>query len=288
MGIRRPMARKFDVSALTIVYAEDDLVFREIAVPAIIKVGVPEKHILVAEDGQGALDHLLPLQGGDVNSPILLILDVRMPGMDGNECAQKVKELNDAGKLRRMPFLVCCSAGVEQVSFGGKGEGSEIFQITMPKPFSDKEVKLVLEKAEEWWMSGSGSAPEADPAWVRTLDIICGDQEPICRMALMTLLTTQGADAETVHECDDEDEVIDALTTAQGGDKNRPLVVFLSNTSWAGPVKKAATSRVPFIISTSVDAERDADACNAALPRQCSQADLKLVLDRCRAWWSKR
>lgn len=287
----------FDIDKLSIIYAEDDLVFREIAVPAIVKAGVNEDKILQAEDGVEALDHLNKLQDGNPTEPIVMLLDVRMPHMDGNQCAAKVKELIDGAKLKRLPFLVCCSAGVEQVSFGGENGSDNTFHITMPKPFSDKEVNLVLKKAKEWWSAGgggSGSASDARGAGgagasvdLSTVDTIVGDNEPICRMALITALTLLGLDEDLVTECEDADEVLEAVKKSQAKG-SKPLLLFLGNPTWISTVTKlAADAKKPFCVSTSMDDCSDPNF-HANLPRQFSQADLKNILDQGCAWWSKR
>lgn len=236
-----------------------------------------------------ALTHLKALQDGDPGEPIVMLLDVRMPGMDGIQCARKVKELKEQGKLNRLPFLVCCSAGVEQVSFGGE----EGFHITMPKPFSNKEVDLVIGKSQEWWQSGGGSPagliPQAAtppppqvgggvPFDVSKMDIIVGDSEPICRMALITSLTLVGADEDRVVECDTADEVATAIWEAQAA--QGPLLVFLSNARWISVVNGlAAVSRKPFMVSTSLGGNSD-PGFNMTLRQQHNQDDLRNVLEQ--------
>merc|ERR1712127_701174 len=111
----------------------------------------------MAENGREALTILQELQGeGLCNDPIIMLLDMRMPNMDGQTCASHVRSLHREGKLRRVPYVVCCSAGVEQVSFGGADGGDFTFDLTMPKPFSNKQVGLVLQNAEKWWATGAG------------------------------------------------------------------------------------------------------------------------------------
>merc|ERR1719464_492507 len=79
-------------SNLAVIFAEDELVFREISVPEIINAGISKASLHVAEDGFGAFELFDKLKD-DASTPLLMILDVRMPGMDGKQCAQKVKEL---------------------------------------------------------------------------------------------------------------------------------------------------------------------------------------------------
>merc|ERR1712232_1053194 len=95
----------------------------------------------------GAFEHFEKLKD-DVNTPLLMVLDVRMPGMDGKQCAQKVKDTVAKEALAREPFMVCCSAEVRKVSYEDK---NGVFNIILPKPFGKKEASLCVAKAHEFW-----------------------------------------------------------------------------------------------------------------------------------------
>merc|ERR1719210_2882334 len=117
-----------DPTNLDVIFAEDELVFREIAVPEIINAGISKTSLHVAEDGFGAFELFEKLKDG-ASTPLLMILDVRMPGMDGKQCAQKVKERVAEKALAREPFMVCCSAEVRKVSYEDK---NGVFNIILP------------------------------------------------------------------------------------------------------------------------------------------------------------
>lgn len=288
----------FETSRVHIIFAEDDLVFREIATPAILRVGIPEESIHMAEDGLEALECLESLQSGDANDPIVMLLDMRMPTMDGQTCAVKVKELREAGKLKRKPYLVCCSAGVEQVSFGGEDGADSVFHLTMPKPFSNKEVALVLENAERWWADGAtlcGETPVPVAGGggsttfnVNTLQVIVLDDEPICRMALTTALTFQGVDEDKVVECENVGEAVQALQQAQAN-PGAPLMLVLAQERWSEMIGDLGSlSRKPFLVSTSgVDLMPNSTRFDAVLPSGFHQADLKDLMDKFQFWWAR-
>jgi len=283
------MPHRWETSRITIIFAEDDLVFREIAQSAITKAGIPDGSIKMADDGQEALIELDALQGGDPDDPIVMLLDMRMPGMDGETCATKVKELKDQGKLKRAPYLVCCSAGVEQVSFADEDGG--VFHITMPKPFSDKQVVFVMDEAKEWWMQSTGASGGAPGDFdFSQLRIVIENQEPICRMALATALTTQGVNEDNVVECDDGDQLKEEVFKAQAEDTSLPLLVFLSSNAIASSVRaEFAGSWRPFIVWYSVDAPETPDRdFDFGLKHSCLKESVKAVLDKCKAWWTSR
>mmetsp|Transcript_101573 Transcript_101573/g.291557 ORF Transcript_101573/g.291557 Transcript_101573/m.291557 type:complete len:310 (+) Transcript_101573:84-1013(+) len=305
---------RFEASRVQIIFAEDDCVFREIATPAIERVGIPEQSIQMADHGEEALECLERLQSGDVNEPIIMLLDMRMPVMDGDECAKKVKELHDKGNLRRIPYLVCCTAGVTKVTFGGEDGEDETFHLTMPKPFSNKEVQLVLENAEKWWATGGtmvGSPPVEEavvpgggsagtdsssggrngskrlPFDVRTVELIIVDDEPICRMALVTALTLQGIVEDQVVECDRPSDIEQALKDAQRN-QGVPLMMLLAQERWAKTVHDLGSlERKPFLVCAAVLGASDGTGFDAVLPSGFQHSDLKLLLGKFQSWWAR-
>mmetsp|Transcript_25251 Transcript_25251/g.79663 ORF Transcript_25251/g.79663 Transcript_25251/m.79663 type:complete len:287 (+) Transcript_25251:115-975(+) len=278
------------VESLTIIYAEDEFVFREIAMPAIVKAGVPRESIHVAEDGIEAMEHLNKLQAGGASGPLVMLLDVRMPGMDGNQVAQKVQEMVAQESLQSAPFMVCCSAHNREVAFDETGP----FKITMPKPFGSKEVDLCLGKAEEWWLKSGGTLPAAGGGAgassdfdARRLEIIVAGDEPVCRMAVTTQLEKLGVEEASMAEAEDEEEAVEALGKAQAGDAKRPLVLLLGRVAWAPAISAADTSkRKPYIINTQVEGDAaSGEAFHAKLRQNFQQEDLKEALEKCWAWF---
>lgn len=272
-----------------IIFAEDELVFQEIAVPAILKAGIPENNILVADDGLLALEHLQASQVG--SGPLIMLLDVRMPNMDGNQCAAKVKELLHRQELMRAPFMVCCSAGIAKDMVSD----STLFHMMISKPFSDSEVAMCLRRAGEWWSDQHGKVVATGqqkpfPQTIKpgAIEMIVADDEMICRMAMMAQLELLGADGPSVHEAEDLEEALEVLRSSQAGDPNRPLLFLLGNHVWLNEISRLdLEQRPPFVVCTSVDKVSDR-RYHATLPRQSEQASLRDVVDRCWTWWSSR
>lgn len=298
----------FDISSLTVIYAEDELVFQEISTPVIMEAGVAEANFKVCQDGAEALSCLMDLQGGPVG-PIIMLLDMRMPVLDGQQCAEQVQAKTSRGELRRVPYLVCCSAGVDRASFKSLGDqdrgatlsDNDTFDVVLPKPFTNKEVTLVLKKAQEWWLAvgqslqargggGGGRAP-----WdVSTIDIVVQDNQPICRMSVITALEKQGAPEDDVIECDHCNEVVSEVQNAQSGDPTKPLMVFLGNSSPDAleEIKNIAkgAKRKPFLVCSSVTGDsRCASDFDVMMSKDGKQeAEIKKALEKCEEWWSRQ
>jgi len=297
-----PLARDLDVSVanIDVIYAEDEEVFRETAILELLKVGFVRSNIHEADDGLGALEHLARLQGeGHITMPLLVLLDVRMPGMDGRECALQIQELVKKRSLRREPFVVCISSIHRQVIVD---EGKGNFQVVLPKPINKHFLDEVMDLLRRWWTMGHGRQLSAwkhfDP---NMLDVIAADCEPVCRLAAVAAFTRGGVNASSVLEADDEDELLESLAECQKGDARRPLVILLGTVGWAQRIRSymddaklsSAARREPFVVCTSVDSERimataAVDHFHAFLPKTFSQADVKWCLEFCRLWWQSR
>lgn len=293
-------ARNFDidVGSVEVIYAEDEEVFRETAVRELLKAGFLRENIHESENGIGALEDLARLQvEGDATLPLVVLLDVRMPGMDGRECALQIQELVKKRALRREPFVMCISSIARQVIVD---EGKGNFQVVLPKPFNTSIVHEALDLLRRWWTLGLGRQL---PAWKRfdpgLLDIITADVEPVCRLSATTAFTQAGVEDDRVSEVDNVEELLEALTTAQAGDRSRPLVVLLGCAPWAPRIRSlmesvpAATRRDPFVMCTSVDSDRICASpavqhFHAFLPRSFGQADVRWCIELCRLWWLTR
>jgi len=245
-----------------------------------VKAGIDRQNILLAGDGHEALDHLKNLQDGPPQ-PILMLLDICMPGMGGNECAEKVQGMVTQQALRREPFMVCCSAGVKKV---GIGDEFGMFALTLPKPFGKAELELCLKHLEERWQGGlcARGRASAPPFESKAIEVIVADDEPICRMAVITNLSLVGTDPDLVREVEDDEEAMEMVAEVQNGDPSRPLLMLLSNPSWVATIGKADMGkRKPFFVCTSVDGcPKNGDGFHARLPSKHTQVDLWAVLEQ--------
>ena len=101
-----------DVSTVDIILADDEVTNRVVASMNLSMAGFEDERIHECEDGEEAITILEELQESDGDAPVIVLLDLHMPGgMDGNVAALKIRENMDKFSKRR-PFLVCCSAEV--------------------------------------------------------------------------------------------------------------------------------------------------------------------------------
>jgi signal transduction histidine kinase/DNA-binding NarL/FixJ family response regulator len=117
--------------------------------------------VLEAADGQEAVD--LHTSG----HPHLIWMDLRMPGMDGNEAARRIREAekgrrNAEGKEIHTP-LIALTAGVMENE--GSPSHSQVFDDWVYKPFRETEIFAKLEQhlgVQFVYHLPVGSAAEAD------------------------------------------------------------------------------------------------------------------------------
>eukprot|EP00929_Paragymnodinium_shiwhaense_P110106 TRINITY_DN76811_c0_g1_i1.p1 TRINITY_DN76811_c0_g1~~TRINITY_DN76811_c0_g1_i1.p1 ORF type:complete len:384 (+),score=104.46 TRINITY_DN76811_c0_g1_i1:85-1236(+) len=289
-------AREFDIdfSQVDIVYAEDEEVFRETAVREFLKVGFQRPNIHEAENGLGALDHIARLQNcGNVTMPLFVLLDIRMPDMDGKECALRIQELVMKQALQRQPFVVCISSIHRQVIVE---EGKGNFQVVLPKPFTQEMLSQTLDLMRKWWTMG---VSRKMPAWktfsAELIDLIVADEEPVCQLHCITAFQQGGVLSQSITEVDSQEELVEALEADTGG-MDRPLILLLGNAHWAEGLRgfaedaRAQGKREPFVVCTSVDSERISNTpsgknFHAFMPQSFALKDVEWCLDYCRAWF---
>jgi CheY-like chemotaxis protein len=270
-------------SNLQFIFAEDEEVFREIAVPSFSRAGIPDAHTHVVENGKDAVAMLERLTEGGSDPYILMVLDVRMPIMDGNQAAAVVQQMNKEGKVKRPPFVVQCSAATSDIHFTPGDPAETPFQVTLKKPFGHKELELCLERAATFWGSGSGSGSDNSGA-VQEPEVIVADDQPVCQMAITALLSQCGITPSA--EPDEVEDMVAALTASQSGDTSRPLVLFLGNSRWKSDVTSASLSaRQPYLVAYG---DGDHSTFHSAMPQPCKLADVREALEKAKAWFSSR
>ena len=86
---------------LTLLIVDDDEAHRELIRLNLRRAGVTNS-MLMFENGQAALDYLLGPKGKDAGQ-LLVLLDIRMPGIDGVEVLRRIKA---DPELRTIPVIM--------------------------------------------------------------------------------------------------------------------------------------------------------------------------------------
>lgn len=292
------MAGDFDISHLDVIVADDKIMFIEISRAALMGAGVPEENIHSAEDGVEALEKLEALQNGaHDDAPILLVLDVRMPRMGGNQAAKEVQKLHDEGTLRRRPFVVSLSAGHTETSEKDAETGTG-HHMSMPKPLQGEALKRTLTGLRKWWSQGNGrpafgASAGSSKTWdLSKVDIVLADTEPMCRIALSMQFSQAGA-TKDIQEADEESELVELLEELQDTNQDQPIICVIGVPSWIDQVLQHGFSRRPFLVCGSVAAaivcpatKRKFDAIMGTT--NTNQDDVATCLEEAQTWWSSR
>lgn len=347
--------RSLDVSKIDVIFAEDEVVFQELALTVLEKVGFNLDRVYTSGDGRGAVEDFERLQvEGEKDLPLIAFLDVRMPTMDGVAAGCKMQDLMEGEACTRQAFLASCSANVTQARAIDAVEGQP-FRFIMTKPISLQEVEMCVHQFNNWWLRLNGASGESlvsasdelpaevsaaeveskvsspapsggalpsvppefasltestadEPAMGKaasregrpardagdfsSMDIMVADSEPICRMAIVDRLDSVGAgsiDPDLINEVDGLEETKEALQEWDTEDRaDRPLVLFLGDSSWFQEITEMALSRKPLIVFTLVDSDDmlghlDLKKCkwHTVLPTSQTQDELKKALEEC-------
>jgi len=95
--------KKEDVGILLV---EDDEVDQLAIKRAFNKMKI-KNPLIIAEDGQDAIEQLRAMNGGDLHRPYLIILDLNMPRMNGFEFLEAIR--NDKDLLDSVVFVLTTS-----------------------------------------------------------------------------------------------------------------------------------------------------------------------------------
>ena len=114
--------------------------------------------INVAHDGEEALDYLFGRNKFSDRKlfpmPSLILLDLKMPGIDGFEVLRQIK---NAGKLRRIPVVILTSSKEEGDRTLSYDIGANSYLL---KPVAFNGFVDVVKKIDDYWFSLNIGAPE--------------------------------------------------------------------------------------------------------------------------------
>lgn len=107
--------------------------------------------IQVAKNGTEALDYLLG-HGGFADRrqyplPDIVLLDLKMPGVDGHDVLKKIKQTD---KLRRIPVIILTSSRDEGDRAMSYDNGANSYLV---KPVSFDDFLIVVRRVSDYWLT---------------------------------------------------------------------------------------------------------------------------------------
>ncbi len=133
----------------SILLAEDSLNDVELIVSALSTEMVVSK-VVVVNDGVEALDYLTykgKYQQREPENPALILLDVKMPRMDGIEALQQIRKLNS---LRLIPVVMLTSSREESDLKTSYAFGANAYVV---KPVAYDEFLKAVKQIGTFWIS---------------------------------------------------------------------------------------------------------------------------------------
>ncbi len=127
---------------IVIIMAEDEEGHYLLTKHCLRKAGISNE-IIWFEDGRKTLDFFLGDGFGRDGKKCLLLLDIRMPGMDGIEILEKIKK-NDA--LAHVPVIMLTTSGDQELANRCYSLGCEAHIIKPPGITLLKAIKRVCER----------------------------------------------------------------------------------------------------------------------------------------------
>jgi CheY-like chemotaxis protein len=135
-----------DLSRIDVILADDEMTNQVVASMNLGMTGFAEERIHTCEDGEEAMNILGDLQDSGDDTPIVVLLDLHMPGgMDGNIAALRIRET--IGNFTRKPFLVCCSAEVVEQLRERPWAGA--FHYFAAKPLLENVIEEMVEECNK-------------------------------------------------------------------------------------------------------------------------------------------
>jgi CheY-like chemotaxis protein len=133
------------LSPIRILLVEDNPHDVEITVRA-LKKGEIKNELVVAKDGQEALDILFSNEKADKLQPGLILLDLNLPKVNGLEV---LRELKADPNLRRVPVIILTASTHEEDIVRSYDLGVNTF---ISKPVEFEEFIRVVTMIEQYWI----------------------------------------------------------------------------------------------------------------------------------------
>jgi CheY-like chemotaxis protein len=132
---------------VVILLIEDDAAHAEIVRRSLAELRVANR-LIHLEDGQAGLDYLEATKGPreDAPRPDLLLLDLRLPKVDGLELLRRIKADES---LRRIPTVVLTTSAAESDRARAYDAGAGSFLV---KPIDFLSFKTMMEAFGFYWL----------------------------------------------------------------------------------------------------------------------------------------
>ena len=110
--------------------------------------------VIVARDGAEALAYLFPPDGADTIRPALILLDLKLPKVDGLEVLRRIR----AGEQTRLiPVVVLTTSAQQEDVLAGYGNGANAY---VRKPVRFAEFSAAVSTIGSFWLLLSMPVPD--------------------------------------------------------------------------------------------------------------------------------
>lgn len=114
--------------------------------------------LVTCRDGAELLERLERVRDGIEPSPLMVLLDVKMPRMDGVEALREIRNLP---ALRLIPVIMLTSSSQHRDLLQSYGLGANAYVV---KPLEIEEFRRAIEAISSFWALTNTPPPDPGPA----------------------------------------------------------------------------------------------------------------------------
>jgi two-component system, response regulator len=142
------------MSERPILLVEDNPDDEALTIRAFQKNNIRNK-VVVARDGAEALDHLLSIDSGDVPPPLLVLLDLKLPKVDGLEVLRRIRADE---RTSLVPVVILTSSKLEEGILSGYRNGANAY---VRKPVNFAEFAEAIKTLGLFWLLLNEAVPDS-------------------------------------------------------------------------------------------------------------------------------